>query len=287
VSLEARGLCLGYGGASVVEDLDLVVPEGKRTALIGPNGCGKSTLLRGLSRLLRPEAGDVLLDGRSIFRLAPKRVARRIGVLPQGPVAPEGMTVRALVAQGRYAHHGFVQRWTEADERAVGHAVATTGLESLLDRPVDTLSGGQRQRAWIAMVLAQETEFLLLDEPTTFLDVAHQVEVLDLLAELNEERDRTVVMVLHDINQACRYAHELLVMKEGGLVARGEPGEIVTVELVEEVFGLPCRILPDPVTGTPLCVPLSDQVRGGSSTRLGGGSEGDARSGVGRPWSAG
>ncbi len=258
MSLEARDLTLAYGsgGDPVVRGLDLRVLEGGITALVGPNGCGKSTLLRGLSRLMKPRSGGVYLDGEPLFDLSTRAVARRVGVLPQGPVAPEGLTVGELVARGRYAHQGLFQAWSEADERAAARALAITGMDEMAARPMETLSGGQRQRAWIAMVLAQETELLLLDEPTTFLDVAHQVEVLDLLVELNEEEGRTILMVLHDINQACRYADELLIMEDGRLVAQGDPSEVVTPDRIEEVFGLACRIVPDPVTGTPLCVPL-------------------------------
>ncbi len=256
MTLEARNLGLAYGDHVVIDGLDLTVPRAKVTALIGPNGCGKSTLLRGLSRLKKPRSGGVYLDGTSIFDHSTRDVAKRLGVLPQDPTAPEGLTVRELVAQGRYAHQGLFRQWTEADEDAARRALEITRTEELAARPLDTLSGGQRQRAWIAMVLAQETEFLLLDEPTTFLDVAHQVEVLDLLIELNEDRGRTVVMVLHDINQACRYADRLVVMKDGKLVADGEPASVVSAELIQEVFGLPCRVMPDPVTGTPMYVPL-------------------------------
>lgn len=261
MTLEARNLTLAYGSEPVIDGLDLAVRPGRITALIGPNGCGKSTLLRGLARLMEPRSGEVRLDGDPLRRLTTREVAKRVAVLPQGPTAPEGLTVRELVAQGRYAHQGLFQRWREADERAARKALEVTGMRELADRPLDTLSGGQSQRGWIAMVLAQETELLLLDEPTTFLDVAHQVEVLDLLARLNEEQGRTVVMVLHDINQACRYAHRLLVMKDGRLVARGEPSEVVTAGLIEEVFGLACRVVPDPVTATPLCVPLPGRSR--------------------------
>ena len=255
--LEARGLSLAYGPTRVIHDLDLVVPEGQVTALIGPNGCGKSTLLRGLGRILEPAAGAVYLDGRPIAELSTRAVARRIGLLPQGPTAPGGLTVRALVGQGRYPHQELFRRWSEDDERATLQALATTGLETLADRPLETLSGGQRQRAWIAMVLAQETEILLLDEPTTFLDLAHQIEVLDLIAHLNEAEGRTVIMVLHDINQACRYAHHLIAMRDGAVVAEGDPATVITSELVEAVFGVPCEVVPDPVAGAPMCVPLT------------------------------
>lgn len=253
--LEAKGLSLSYGRVPVIEDLDLAVPEGRITALVGPNGCGKSTLLRGLGRIMEPAAGSVHLDGRPIGDLSTRDVARRIGLLPQGPQAPQGLSVAALVAQGRYPYQGLFRRWTETDERATRRALAITGLEELAERPLETLSGGQRQRAWIAMVLAQETELLLLDEPTTFLDLAHQIEVLELVSHLNEAEGRTVVMVLHDINQACRYAHHLIAMKGGRIVAEGDPGTVITSVRVDEVFGIACDVIPDPVTGAPLCIP--------------------------------
>lgn len=268
MKLEARGLSLAYGRNRVIDGLDLTVPEGRVSALIGPNGCGKSTLLKGLGRILKPAEGAVLLDGRPIAELSTRAVALALGLLPQGPTAPEGLTVHALVAQGRYPHQGLFRRWSEDDERATRRALAITGLEALAGRPLDTLSGGQRQRAWIAMVLAQDTELLLLDEPTSFLDLGHQIEVLDLVAQLNSDEGRTVVMVLHDINQAFRYAHHLIVMKAGEVVARGDPERVITPELIQEVFGVPCRIVPDPVAGTPLCVPLAGRPGG----RLGPGA---------------
>jgi iron complex transport system ATP-binding protein len=237
-------------------NLDLAIPAGKITTLVGPNGCGKSTLLRGLARLLKPRAGTVYLDGADIFKLSTKAVAKRLGILPQGPVAPEGLTVRDLVAQGRYPYQNWLQQWSKEDERLVEQALATTGMTPLADRALDTLSGGQRQRAWIAMALAQDTEILLLDEPTTFLDLAHQVEVLDLLYELNQTEGRTIVMVLHDLNQACRYADYLVAVREGQVWAEGVPAQVMTEAIVREVFGLECRIVTDPVAGSPMCVPL-------------------------------
>jgi iron complex transport system ATP-binding protein len=237
-------------------NLDLAIPAGKITTLVGPNGCGKSTLLRGLARLLKPRGGTVYLDGADIFKLSTKAVAKRLGILPQGPVAPEGLTVRDLVAQGRYPYQNWLQQWSKEDERLVEQALATTGMTPLADRALDTLSGGQRQRAWIAMALAQDTEILLLDEPTTFLDLAHQVEVLDLLYELNQTEGRTIVMVLHDLNQACRYADYLVAVREGQVWAEGLPAQVMTEAMVREVFGLECRIVTDPVAGTPMCVPL-------------------------------
>jgi len=254
--LSTRRLTLAYDGTSIIMNLDLAIPAGKITTLVGPNGCGKSTLLRGLARLLKPRAGTVNLDGADIFKLSSKAVAKRLGILPQGPVAPEGLTVRDLVAQGRYPYQNWLQQWSKEDERLVEQALATTGMTALADRALDTLSGGQRQRAWIAMALAQDTEILLLDEPTTFLDLAHQVEVLDLLYELNQTEGRTIVMVLHDLNQACRYADYLVAVREGQVWAEGLPAQVMTEAMVREVFGLECRIVTDPVAGTPMCVPL-------------------------------
>jgi len=254
--LSTRRLTLAYDGASIIMNLDLAIPAGKITTLVGPNGCGKSTLLRGLARLLKPRTGTVYLDGADIFKLSTKAVAKRLGILPQGPVAPEGLTVRDLVAQGRYPYQNWLQQWSKEDERLVEQALATTGMTPLADRALDTLSGGQRQRAWIAMALAQDTEILLLDEPTTFLDLAHQVEVLDLLYELNQTEGRTIVMVLHDLNQACRYADYLVAVREGQVWAEGVPAQVMTEAMVRQVFGLECRIVTDPVAGSPMCVPL-------------------------------
>lgn len=259
--LSTRKLTLAYDGVSIIKSLDLEIPLEKITTLVGPNGCGKSTLLRGLARLLKPRTGAVYLDGADIFKLSTKAVAKRLGILPQSPVAPEGLTVRDLVAQGRYPYQNWLQQWSKEDERLVEKALVTTGMIELADRALDTLSGGQRQRAWIAMALAQDTEILLLDEPTTFLDLAHQVEVLDLLYELNQSEGRTIVMVLHDLNQACRYADHLVAVRQGQVYAQGEPVQVVTEAIVHEVFGLECRIIPDPVAGTPMCVPMGRWVR--------------------------
>lgn len=256
VALTTRKLTLAYDGTVVISDLDLAIPAGKITVLVGSNGCGKSTLLRSLARLLKPRQGTVYLDSASIFKLSTKEVAKRLGILPQGPVAPEGLTVRDLVAQGRYPHQGWLQQWSQEDEWLVEQALAITDMTALAGRSLDTLSGGQRQRAWIAMALAQNTEILLLDEPTTFLDLAHQIEVLDLLYELNQAKGRTIVMVLHDLNQACRYADHLVAIAQGQVVAQGAPVQIMTEALVREVFGLESRIIQDPVAGTPLCIPV-------------------------------
>lgn len=244
----------------IVHQLDLTIQSGTITALVGPNGCGKSTLLRGISRLLRPVNGAVHLDGRDIHAMKAKDLARQLGILPQSPVAPEGLTVHELVAQGRYPHQSWFQQWSREDERIVHEALETTNLTMFADRPVDTLSGGQRQRAWIAMALAQQTEVLLLDEPTTYLDLAYQIDVLDLLADLNE-RGRTIVMVLHDLNQAARYADTIVALRGGQIIAQGTPETVMTAETVREVFGLRAQIITDPVTGTPLCVPIGRRSR--------------------------
>ncbi len=259
--LRAEDLCLAYDAKVVVDGLSLAIPRGRITVIVGANACGKSTLLRGLARLLKPKAGTVHLDGESISRLPTREVATRLGILPQSPVAPEGLTVADLVARGRYPHQRWFRQWSADDEAAVAAALEATGTADLAARPVDELSGGQRQRAWIAMALAQGTPILLLDEPTTFLDLAHQVEVLDLLGELNATEGRTVVLVLHDLNQACRYAHHLVAMVDGAIVAQGAPTDVVSEELVGEVFGLECRVVPDPVAATPLVIPVGARHR--------------------------
>lgn len=256
-SLLAESLRLSYGDDRVVIDgLDLELPHGAVTTIIGANGSGKSTLLRALARLLRPSAGRVLLDGHDVHRMRTRQLAKRLGLLPQGPVTPEGITVRDLVRRGRTPHTSLLRQWSAADETALVAALAATDLAELADEPVDALSGGQRQRAWLALVIAQGTPLLLLDEPTTFLDIAHQLDVLDLVRRLNREEGRTVVMVLHDLNQACRYADHLVALRDGAVAAAGAPAEVVTEELVAEVFELEARIVPDPVTGTPLVVPI-------------------------------
>ncbi len=255
--LSADNLTLGYDGLTIVKNLDLTIPQGKITALVGANGCGKSTLLRGLARLLKPHGGTVYLDAADLFKLSTKDVAKKLGILSQGPVAPEGLTVRDLVACGRFPYQNWMQQWTKEDERFVEIALETTRMKEFAERELDTLSGGQRQRAWIAMALAQNTDILLLDEPTTFLDLAHQIEVLDLLWELNQNYGRTLVMVLHDLNQACRYADYLVAVKQGRVYTYGKPEEVMNTTTVQEVFGLDSRIITDPVSGTPMCIPVS------------------------------
>lgn len=254
--LRASGLRLAYDKRIIVEDLDLVIPPGQINVIIGANACGKSTLLRALARLLRPRAGAVHLDGRSIHAMPTRQVAQRLGILPQSPVAPDGLSVIDLVSRGRSPHQTWWRQWSAADEQAVTEALLATDMLDLADRPVDELSGGQRQRAWIAMAMAQGTPVLLLDEPTTFLDLAHQIDILDLVVDLKQRERRTVVMVLHDLNQACRYADQVVAMKSGRIVAQGPPAAVVTADLVEEVFGLRCQVVTDPVSGTPLVIPM-------------------------------
>ncbi|WP_326682670.1 ABC transporter ATP-binding protein [Streptomyces sp. NBC_01237] len=256
--LRAEDLTLSYDQRTVATHLGVDIPDNSFTVIIGPNACGKSTLLKALARMLKPRAGQVQLDGAPIGSYRSREVARRLGLLPQSSTAPGGITVGDLVARGRYPHQGMLKQWSAEDEAAVVGAMEQTGVLDLADRSVDDLSGGQRQRVWLSMVLAQQTSILLLDEPTTFLDIAHQVEVLDLCADLHARKGHTVVAVLHDLNQACRYATHLIVMRPGGTVAaEGDPATVMTAELVEDVFGLPCRIIDDPETGSPLMVPAA------------------------------
>jgi iron complex transport system ATP-binding protein len=254
--LRANALSLGYDERLVVDNLSLMVPTQQITVIVGANACGKSTLLRGLARLLKPRGGTVYLDGDDIARLPSRVVATKIGILAQAPIAPDGLTVGDLVALGRHPYQRWFRQWSPEDEASVSAALEVTGMTELAGRPIDQLSGGQRQRAWIAMSLAQDTQIMLLDEPTTFLDIAHQIEILNLLVELNRSKGRTIVLVLHDLNQACRYAHHLVAMAEGQIIAEGPPAEVVTPSLVKKVFDLDCCIIPDPVTGTPLVIPI-------------------------------
>ena len=254
--LVADAVSLGYGDRTVVDRLSLVVPDGAVTAVVGANACGKSTLLKGMARLLRPASGSVLLDGEQIHRTPTRQVARTLGLLPQAPVTPEGVSVVDLVSRGRHPHHSAMRRWSIADDAAVAEAMALTGTTELAERDVDELSGGQRQRVWVAMALAQGTDLLLLDEPTTYLDVAHQMELLELLRDLNAARGTTIVMVLHELTLAARFADHLVAMCDGCVVAAGTPHEVLTEETVQQVFGLACRVITDPVAGTPLVVPL-------------------------------
>lgn len=268
-TLEARDVRLGYGEREIVPGLSVAVPPGRITVVVGPNACGKSTLLRAMARLLAPSAGAVLLDGRSIQEMATKEVASVLGILPQSPTAPEGITVSDLVGRGRYPHQGWFRRWSSEDDEAVARALLSTDVLELADRSVDELSGGQRQRVWIAMALAQRTDILLLDEPTTFLDASHQLDVLDLLTDLNHEQGVTMVAVLHDLNLACRYADHMIAMKAGRIVAEGRPVDIVTEELVGEVFGMRCSVIEDPASATPMVVPLGrHHVKGPDGTPI-------------------
>ncbi|MCM2389618.1 ABC transporter ATP-binding protein [Streptomyces sp. CWNU-1] len=246
---------IGYDRTVISEHLSVRIPDGSFTAIIGPNGCGKSTLLRALARVLTPRAGRVLLDGRAISTYRSKEIARRMGLLPQTSLAPDGIRVADLVARGRAPYQSLVHQWRPSDEDAVAAAMRATRLTELSGRLVDELSGGQRQRVWVAMLLAQQTPIVLLDEPTTFLDIAHQYELMELFRTFHDQ-GKTIVTVLHDLNQAARYADHLVVMNNGGIVTTGRPGEVITAELIEEVFGLRSLVVPDPVTGTPMVVPL-------------------------------
>ncbi|MGW0251556.1 ABC transporter ATP-binding protein [Nocardia goodfellowii] len=254
--LAAEEVTLGYGDRVIVDGLTLDIAPGVVTTVIGPNGCGKSTLLRSLGRLLKPHEGRVVLDGKAISSMKTKDVARVVGMLPQTPVAPEGLTVADLVARGRHPHQSWLRQWSATDEAEVLTALEQTGIADLADRPLDELSGGQRQRAWISMALAQGTDILLLDEPTTYLDLAHSLEVLDLVDRLHDDMGRTVVMVLHDLNLAIRYSDQLIVMRTGQIIAQGAPGDIISAELLQEVFGLSATVLEDPVSGRPMIVPI-------------------------------
>ncbi|HUQ56042.1 ABC transporter ATP-binding protein [Lentzea sp.] len=253
--LGAEGVTVGYADRVVLDNLDVTIPAGVITTVIGPNGCGKSTLLRTLSRLLKPRQGTVLLDGADIARLKTKDVAKRMGLLPQTPIAPEGLTVADLVARGRHPHQSWVRQWSSDDADVVAEALRMTGVADLAHRPVDSLSGGQRQRVWISMTLAQGTDLLLLDEPTTYLDLAHAIDVIDLVDDLHEG-GCTIVMVLHDLNLAVRYSDNLIVMKSGSIVAQGHPSQVITSELLLDTFGLQAKVIDDPVSERPLIVPI-------------------------------
>lgn len=254
--IETNTLTLGYGEAIIIDNLDLKIPKGEITVFIGGNGCGKSTLLRSLARLLKPKSGSILLDGNLVQRMGTREVAKQLAILPQGPEAPKGLTVEQLVKQGRYPHQSWLKQWSKDDEEKVNNALESTQMLELKDREVDSLSGGQRQRAWIAMVLAQDTDIILLDEPTTYLDMTHQIEILDLLFELNEKENRTIVMVLHDLNLACRYAHNIVAVQDKKVYAQGKPEAVITCNLVKDVFKMDCQITKDPLFGTPLCIPF-------------------------------
>ncbi|MFD2656006.1 ABC transporter ATP-binding protein [Gracilibacillus thailandensis] len=254
-TLVTKDLTLGYGDEIIIDELDITIPKGEITVFIGGNGCGKSTLLRSLARLLKPKQGDVVLNGEDIAKVPTKEVAKQLAILPQSPISPEGLTVEDLVKQGRHPYKTMFKRWSEEDEKAVVEALDATNMTDLKDRAVDSLSGGQRQRAWIAMTLAQGTDTILLDEPTTYLDMTHQIEILDLLFELNERRNSTIVMVLHDLNLACRYAHHIVAIKDKQVYAQGKPEEIVNCSLVHDVFQMKADVMYDPMFGTPMCIP--------------------------------
>ncbi|MEC2054933.1 ABC transporter ATP-binding protein [Peribacillus psychrosaccharolyticus] len=255
-AITTQSLSLGYGGELIIKELNIEIPKGEITVFIGGNGCGKSTLLRAVARLLKPNSGTVLLDSNNIAKMATNEVAKKMSILPQSPSAPEGLTVYQLIKQGRYPYQNWLKQWSKEDEEKVHRAMEATNLTELKDQYVEALSGGQRQRAWIAMTLAQDTDIILLDEPTTYLDMAHQIEILDLLFELNEKENRTIVMVLHDLNLACRYAHHLISIKDGEIYAQGKPEDVITAALVQEVFGMACQITYDPLFGTPMCIPF-------------------------------
>ncbi|MGE9809062.1 ABC transporter ATP-binding protein [Janibacter sp. G1551] len=256
-TLTAEALSVSFGQRPVIDGLDLAVPPGEVTIIIGANASGKSTLLRTMARILRPASGAVTLDGRAVHETPSRELAKVLGLLPQSPLAPDGITVRDLVSRGRHPHQGLFRAASADDAAAVARALAAAGVTDLADRPVDALSGGQRQRAWIAMALAQEPEVLLLDEPTTYLDVAHQIDVLDCVADLNEQRGTTVVIVLHELALAARYADHLVALSRGRIVAAGPPRDVLDADLVREVFGIDAVVVPDPVTGAPLVVPRS------------------------------
>jgi iron complex transport system ATP-binding protein len=262
-ALAAEALRVGYGERSVIDGLDIQIRHGSVTALVGPNGSGKSTLLKTLARLLAPSAGAVYLDGKAISRLPTAAVARELAILPQGPTAPEGLTVRELVEQGRFPHVGALRMLRVQDHEAIGAALERTGMAEFAHRPLSALSGGERQRAWIALALAQETPILLLDEPTTFLDIGHQLEVLDLVRRLNHERGMTIVLVLHDLNQAARYSDRMVALQRGQIVADGPPAQVLTPHLLERIFGVRAHIVPDPASGAPVCLPYA--VLGGAT----------------------
>lgn len=254
-TIQTDSLTLSYGDRIIIDELNLTIPKGEITVFIGANGCGKSTLLRSIARLLKPKGGSVLLAGKDIAKLPTKEVAKRMAILPQSPTAPEGLSVLQLVKQGRYPYQTWLKQWSKEDEAIVKKALEATGMLDFMDRPVDELSGGQRQRAWIAMTLAQDTDILLLDEPTTYLDMTHQIEILDLLFDLNEKEGRTVVMVLHDLNLACRYAHNIVAIRDQKVYEQGRPEAVVNCKLVQDVFAMNCEVTVDPLFGTPLCIP--------------------------------
>lgn len=254
--LRCAKLTLGYDKTIIIDDLNLAIEPNQITVLVGGNGCGKSTLLKSLARLLKPSSGEILLYDQNLLEQSGKAVARKLAILPQGPTAPEGLTVEQLVRQGRYPHQNWLQSWTVQDEQLVQKALHDTNMQDFAARPIEALSGGQRQRAWIAMALAQDTEILLLDEPTTYLDLTHQIEILDLLFELNQTQNTTILMVLHDLNLACRYAQQMVAVKQGKIFCQGAPEDILNFDMVKSVFDMECHITQDPLFGTPMCIPF-------------------------------
>lgn len=251
----AEQVVAGYDNKTVIHGVDLVIPDHKISVIIGANGCGKSTLLKTMARLIKPDSGQVALDGKSISRIPPKQLARVVGLLPQSPIVPEGISVADLVGRGRFPHQSLLGGWSRKDYEAVAEAMEIMNITEFANHNIDELSGGQRQRVWIAMALAQQTDILFLDEPTTFLDITYQVEILDLLTDLNRKHGTTIVMVLHDINLSARYADYIFALHSGKLVAQGTPGEVITSTLVKDIFGLECTVIADPVSGSPLVVP--------------------------------
>ncbi|MGM0881342.1 MAG: ABC transporter ATP-binding protein [Bacillota bacterium] len=257
IRLTTSNLDIAYDDRLIVQNLNIAIPQGKITALVGANGSGKSTILKTMARIMNPSKGNVLLDGKSIHKQSTKEVAKQLAILPQNPTAPDGLTVAELVSYGRFPYLKGFGSMSKEDRSIVQWAVEATGMADFAERPVDQLSGGQRQRAWIAMALAQETDILFLDEPTTFLDMAHQLEVLHLLQKLNESNNRTVVMVVHDLNHASRYAHHMIAIKKGVVVGEGSPVEVITPDIMREVFNIEADIVQDPRTGVPLCLPFA------------------------------
>ncbi|HEY4623167.1 MAG TPA: ABC transporter ATP-binding protein [Solibacillus sp.] len=255
-TLQAQNLHAGYEQKKILNDVHLSIPQNKMSIIIGANGCGKSTLLKTMARLIKPADGEVVLDGKSIHQMPPKQLAKTLGLLPQSPVVPEGITVADLVGRGRFPHQTLFGSWSKKDYEAVAEALEMMNITEFADRNIDELSGGQRQRVWIAMALAQQTDILFLDEPTTFLDITYQVEILDLLTDLNKKYGTTIVMVLHDINLSARYADYLFTMKNGRLIAEGTPQDIITSTLIRETFQLECSVITDPVSNTPLILPI-------------------------------
>lgn len=253
---QAEQLVAGYDNKTVIHGVSLAIPSNKISVIIGSNGCGKSTLLKTMARLIKPSSGKVSLDGKPINKIPPKHLARVVGLLPQSPIVPEGITVADLVGRGRFPHQSLLGGWSKKDYEAVAEAMEIMDITDFANRNIDELSGGQRQRVWIAMALAQQTDILFLDEPTTFLDITYQVEILDLLTDLNRKRGTTIVMVLHDINLSARYADHIFAMYEGKLVAEGSPSEVVTSGLVKDIFGLECTVIEDPVSASPMVVPI-------------------------------